>query len=150
MRRQSIAPTMMRAPLIEGLGNWSAVPGATAVFVGAECRLFTNVPAITPDNVPADFTDCTFAGYALFTPIVWGGPSNADSLGEVIYGQATFTGGAIVAPGETAQGYYLTDAGGVNVYAAELFDDPVAFAIAGDFLELDLYFQLPFIWPTNQ
>lgn len=149
MRRISSTPTVMRAQLTELLDDLVGTVGLSEVFVGAEVHLYTNTPAIDPDNVVGDFTEATFTGYAAVTTVTWGAPGNVSNVGLVVYSQVTFTAGAVTPPGEDVQGYYLTDSGASNVYAAEQFDDPVSFNESGDFLELDLYFQIPFIWTVT-
>lgn len=149
MRRISATPTVMRAQLTELLDDLVGTVGLSEVFVGAEVHLYTNTPVIEPGNIVGDFTEATFTGYAAVTTVTWSAPGNVSNVGLAVHSQVLFTAGAITPPGETVQGYYLTDSGASNVYAAEQFDDPVPFDEIADFLELDLYFQIPWIWTVT-
>jgi len=98
----------------------------------------------------ADFTEATFGGYASVTPLTFGNPGNVADEGLVTITQAVFTATDPVGAGENIEGYYLENAGGTAILLAERFVTPVSIAVPGDFLELDIYLQLPFTWPVTQ
>jgi len=118
----------------------SARPAA-ALLVTPFIHLWTAGPAtILPSAVPADFTECTFAGYAaqaLALPLV--GPINVDGETLGVTGPGNFIAGAVVPPGEMVAGYWIDEAAaaGVNLYFAERFVSPIPIAVAGDFVSLD-------------
>lgn len=150
MHRRTISPTVMAAQLAELLEDLAGTVGIAEVFVGAEVHLYTNAPTITKDSVVGDFTEATFTGYAAVTTVTWSAaPGNVGNVGKVMYAQVVFTAGAITPPGETCNGFYMTDSGATALYSAEEFADPVPFDEPADFLELDLYFELPYIWPVS-
>lgn len=142
MYRQSGKPVIMRhlvASLLASMGSRpsAAIPGVMSV------DLFTAGPSvITPDNVVADFTLATFGGYAQqgldpTTPPPVEVPANN---GLALIGNGVFYADiTIVPPGQIVIGYILTDqATGLILEVAELFDDPVSFAVNGDFLNLTI------------
>jgi len=120
---------------------------AAALIVTPFLHLFTVGPApITPDSVIADFTECTFVGYApvaVTFPLL--GPIKLADFVIAVERSLMFVGGAIVPPGENALGYWVDDAavGGTNLYISEAFVGPAGFALPGDFLQLDLLFPFP-------
>ena len=140
---QSVNPILARDLVAELLAALSARPAA-ALLVTPFVHLFTAGPApITPDSVPGDFTEATFAGYAavaLTLPLL--GPINADSNDLGVHNEADFLGGAVVAPGETILGYWIDEAAtaGTILYAAETFDTPIPITSAGDYVSLDVVF----------
>lgn len=145
MNRRALNPVWGIAALKAFLDLGNDAVGAPGPLDGGVLRLFVNAFDPASDMVPADFTEATFAGYASVTPLAWSVAVNAGDAGVVIIVQSLFIGGAIVAPGETVEGYYLENAGGTAVILAERFADPVPFANLGDFLELDNMIELPFI-----
>jgi len=93
---------------------------------------------------PADFTENAFAGYAASVIVTPSGPVNVPGgNGRALAWPAMFVAGAVVSPGETALGYYVTNAGGTAVLMWESFPVPFNFVSNGDFLALDVLFGLP-------
>lgn len=125
------------------LAALSARPAA-ALLITPFVHLYTAGPApVTPDSLPADFTEATFVGYAataLALPLL--GPINIgpNTIGD--HNPADFLGGAVVPPGETILGYWIDEAAvaGTVLYMAETFVSPVPIAFPGDFISLDLVF----------
>lgn len=118
-----------------------AIPVAVAMptpFV----HLFTVGPApITPDSVPADFTEAAFAGYAAIAlPTPFLGPINVEPDLQGVHEEVDFIAGAVVPPGEMIAGYYVTSqaAAGGNFYLGETFVAPIPIAAVGDFISLDV------------
>lgn len=134
------------AALLEALGG---TIGLAEVLDGASLKLFTNSPTLGPDMAVGDFTVATFGGYAAVTPLTWLGPANANGNGMLLTVQGFFLSTDPIAPAEIVNGYYLTNAGNTEVFLAETFDDPVNFAVPGDFLDLDVVLETPFIWPVT-
>src|SRR6185503_17176352 len=92
---------------------------------------------ITPsENLElADLTVATFNGYALSSAVVWGTPFiNEDNLPQVLGDITQFTAGSGSPSNmpEVVQGWYLVDAAGTGLLAAELFDEPVEIAAEGE------------------
>jgi len=140
------ANIVLGRPLSNGLiGALSARPAA-ALLVTPFVHLFTAGPTpITPDSVPADFTEATFVGYAaaaLTLPLVGPLVIGADQLGGS--NQANFIGGAVVPPGETILGYWIDEAAaaGTIMYLGETFQSPIPIAQLGDFISLDAVFAI--------
>jgi len=133
-------------PLVAALIGRLSVGAAPALLVTPFVHLWTVGPSpITPLNLPADFTQATFTGYApIALPLPLLGPVNLafDSLGA--HEEVDFLAGAVVPPGENILGYWIDEAavGGVVMYMGETFDDPVPIAAAGDFISLDGIFAL--------
>jgi hypothetical protein len=126
------------AALLDAL---SARPAA-ALLVTPFVHLYTAGPApVGPLNVPGDFTEATFVGYAATAlPLPLLGPINGANnvLGK--HEEVNFLAGAVVAPGETILGYWVDEAaaGGASLYFAEAFDTPIPIVNAGDFISLDV------------
>lgn len=142
---QTVNPTYGR-PLSAALGGaLSVVPGA-ALLTTPHVHLFTAGPApITPANLPADFTEATFVGYAptvLALPLLGPLQFDTDDLGW--YNDADFLAGAVVPPGQSILGYWVDEAaaGGLKLYMGEIFAAPVPIANIGDFINLDLLFAI--------
>lgn len=137
---QSANITLGRALAGNLLGALSARPAA-ALLVTPFVHLYTAGPApITPDSVPADFTEATFVGYAAIAlPLPLLGPINLAFSDLGVHEEVDFLAGAVVAPGENILGYWVDEAAaaGVVMYMAETFTTPVPIAIAGDFVSLD-------------
>lgn len=108
------------------LDDWAAFVLAN----GLQLRLFQNNFTPAHNSVVGAFTESTFTGYASATAVP-SPPSSVDGAGlaTLPYGNAsyTFTG---LSGGQTAYGWYLTDAGNTTVYAAEKFASPVVFSVA--------------------
>jgi len=126
------------AALLDAL---SARPAA-ALLVTPFVHLFTAGPSpITPDSLPADFTEAAFAGYAAAAwnlPLL--GPINVSSVNLGVHNEENFLGGAVVPPGENILGYWVDDAaaGSTVLYMAETFVSPIPIAFPGDFISLDI------------
>jgi hypothetical protein len=125
------------------LGGLSVVPGA-AFLVTPKVHLYTAGPSpITPGAAVADFTEAAFVGYAqktLVLPLL--GPinlPNGDGIG--VHNEVDFLAGAVVAPGEMIQGYWIDD-GATAFYYGERFDTPIPIALPGDFISLDVIFPM--------
>lgn len=118
----------------------SARPAA-ALLVTPFVHLYTAGPSpITPDSVPADFTEAVFVGYApIALPLPLLGPINLAFSDLGVHEEVDFLAGAVVPPGENILGYWIDEAAvaGTNLYMAETFLDPIPIAIAGDFVSLD-------------
>lgn len=144
---QTRNPVYGRELVAELLDALSARPAA-ALLVTPQVKLFTLGPAqITPDSVPADFTEATFAGYApvaLTLPLL--GPINIDPADYSVHNEADFLAGAVVPPGETILGYWIDDdaAAPTRMYQGEIFETPIAIAQAGDYISLDVNFAMRF------
>jgi hypothetical protein len=133
-------------PMVDNIvGGFSAIPGA-AFLVTPFVHLFTAGPTpITPESLPADFTEATFAGYAaqaLNLPLV--GPVQYDADDRAGINAENFVAGAVVSPGETILGYYIDEAaaGGVVLYMAEYFAVPIPIVALGDFIHIDVAFAI--------
>jgi len=140
---QTRNPVMGR-PLVEALlDSLSVVPGA-AHLVTPKVKLFTAGPSpITPDSLPADFTEATFVGYApaaLTLPLIGSINIDANDLGQ--HNEVDFLAGAVVAPGETILGYWVDDsvAAPTKMYMGEIFETPIPIAALGDYISLDVVF----------
>lgn len=130
--------------------NVDQLAPAAGALNGCVLRLFTNAFAPNPDMLPADFTEATFGGYAsVAAPLGWIGPGNVGTAGELLHVEGNFLATDPIAPAETVNGYWIENAGGTVVMAAEAFATPVPFAVGGDFLSLDVVLELPFVWPVT-
>lgn len=127
------------------LGALSARPAA-ALLVTPFVHLFTAGPVnITPDNLPADFTEATFTDYAAIAlPLPLLGPINVGDQQLGVHEEVDFLAGAVVPPGENILGYWIDEAAaaGAVMYMAELFEQPIPIAVMGDFISLDSVFAL--------
>jgi len=148
MWRRSQETTWHRDTIGDILDAIATAAPLNEILNGAELRLYTNAFDPNPDMVPGDFTDATFAGYALVTPLVWSAPVNIDPVGRLVHVEGNFVAGAIAAP-ELVEGYVITTAAKAAVLLAERFVDPVNFVVNGDFLSLDVVLQLPYNWPVT-
>jgi hypothetical protein len=140
--RQTTAPVINRDLIDSMLAALTGRPPA-ALIDACLVGLFTAGPGVLdPTNVVADFTPATFVGYStvdLYTVIQTNPPINTpDGRARALIGNAMFVGGAIVPPGEVILGYFVTWSTNTKMVMAEIFTDPVAFALNGDFLSLDL------------
>jgi hypothetical protein len=120
---------------------FSAVPGA-ALLITPFVHLWSAGPGnITPDTLPADFTEATYSGYApiaLPLPLIGGVNADGTTLGWLK--SILFVAGAVVAPGETIAGYWIDEAavGGTDLYMAERFVTPIPIVTVGDFIDVDV------------
>jgi len=142
---QSRNPVYSRAILDALLGALDTVPAA-ALLVTPFVHLFTAGPSpITPDSVPADFTEATFTGYAadaLALPLL--GPITADSLHQGVHQEVDFLAGAVTPPGQVILGYWIDEAAtaGTDFYMGEIFEVPIPIAALGNYISLDVVFPL--------
>ncbi len=113
-----------------------------APFALTDVQLYTNVFTPSPQMVIGDFTEATFGGYAAVAALVWLGPVNINPTKYAMQVTVNFLATDPIGTPETVLGYYMVDAGGVVVRAAEEFVDSVSFAEGGDFLSLDLILPL--------
>jgi len=119
---------------------------AAALLTTPEVHLFTAGPTpILPTQVPGDFTEATFVGYASVVIAALPGPINLPStLGRGRHQNIDFLGGAVVAPGEQILGYWVDD-GAAAFYWGEIFPAPIPIVNPGDFISLDFVAALQFI-----
>lgn len=140
---QSKNPVLGRPLVDDMLSALDTVPIA-ALIVTPKVHLFTAGPAvITPGSLPADFTEATFVGYAvaaLTLPLL--GPINADAQDRGVHNDVDFIGGAVVPPGQVILGYWVDElvAAGTKLYMGEIFETPIAIALPGDYISLDVLF----------
>lgn len=142
MFRRSQQP-VIKTTLADGLLGALEVAPLTPLLVTPQCHLFVNDFSPNSLSVVADFTEATFAGYAASALGASNGPVQLDANNRAVYWEADFLAGAIVPPGESAYGYYVTNLAGTVLYWAERFspaDGPAVFAASGDFLSIDLVF----------
>lgn len=140
--RRSLNPVVRRTLANALLGALSAVPAA-ALLDTPTVHLYTNDLDPTPDTVVGDFEEAAFAGYAADALPALIGPVRLSDNAQGVHGEVDFLAGAVVAPGEVIQGYYVTDDTGATLYMSEKFAEPVPIAEAGDFLSLDVIFPEP-------
>ena len=96
-------------------------------------RLFVAGPTIGPETSLSDLTEATFPGYAAvdlsILPIVGIAPDGsgiAKNSASLLFSAAT-----ILTP-QMVGGWYATDNPAVNLFAAGMFDAPIAFVNTGD------------------
>ncbi len=142
---QTNNPIIGRTLATAWLAALNAAPGG-ALLLTPFVHLFTAGPAtISPDTLPTDFTEATFVGYssqALNLPLL--GTINIDAETIARHNEENFVGGAVVAPGEMIAGYWVDNdaAAGTQMYMGERFSNPVAIAVLGDFIALDVIFAM--------
>jgi len=137
MIQQSISPILSRpwAETVQGamLGELSAT---------MHVHLFTAAPGtITPGTVPGDFTPAAFAGYSAqsFLSADLNGPAlSANENAVLLFGVVSFLAGAVVFPGETVLGYYITDSTDAILYQSEYFPEPWIVTLPGQLLSLEI------------
>jgi hypothetical protein len=111
-----------------------------ALLATPKVELFTAGPQFTGRDLWTNYTRCTFAGYAAVAAVVTA-PGNLKNSDQAVIVNAHFEAAGVLATSETAVGYMLSDAT-ANVYLGEFFDTPIPFAVAGDFLDLDVVLPL--------
>lgn len=124
---------------------------AAVLLLTPKVHLFSAVTsAPNPFSLLTDFTENTFDGYAAQSLSMPAAPTRlTTNTGMQKQGDVDFiAGGAIIAPGESAIGYWIDD-GAANMYMAELFVTPVSFVNPGDTLSLDSIFCALFRCPTG-
>lgn len=135
-------PYVTRALADALLAALSARPAA-ALLVVPTVRLFVNDISPNPATVVGDFVEATFAGYNDIAEPALAGPISVSPDARGLIATVNFIGGAIVSPGETAFGYYVTDDTGATLFMYERFADAVPFSTNGDFLNLDVVYVEP-------
>jgi hypothetical protein len=126
------------------LAALSARPGA-ALLVTPTVHLFTAGPApISPLNLPADFTEATFVGYAaqVITLPLTGVVNLPQGDGLGVLATVNFLAGAVVSPGENILGYWVDDGATAVLYYAEIFSAPIPIVNVGDFIQIDVMWGL--------
>jgi len=126
------------------LGALSAAPGA-ALLTTPKAHLYINDKTPTPADVPGDYTEATFTGYAADALGTLLGPVNLLTNVVGMHCEVDFLAGVVTPPGELCIGVYLTDTTGAIYYGGWRFPDPVNFAQAGDALSLDIVLPLPLV-----
>lgn len=86
-------------------------------------HLFSSNTTPTTSSVLADFTECTFAGYAAISMTGWAAPSVAAHVAKMLAAVKTFTRSTTGAA-QNVYGYYVTDNGSTILLWAER--DPLA------------------------
>jgi hypothetical protein len=145
---QSLTPVMMKTTLDALLAALSARPAA-ALWATPNVHLFSNMITPTAESLLADFTECTFAGYAAVALPTLAGPVHLANDAQALLAEVNFIGGSVVAPGQNVMGYYITDTTNALLYVAELFGAPIPIANPGDYLTLALIFAEAAVRPTT-
>jgi hypothetical protein len=106
----------------------SALASMTAgggVLNGAKVHLYQNNYIPSKSSALADFTECTYAGYAAQSAGTWGAPYvGVDGLPHVTCPSLQFQSTDGVTP-NVAYGVYVTNAGSTVLLFSGLFDQPV-------------------------
>lgn len=125
------------------LDGLDAVPIA-ALMVGPTVRLYTDAHLADPRNdLVGSFTQATFQGYTA-QAITLDDPVNNGNGGRARHAEANFLLGSPAGSGEIINGCYITNVAGTVLYAQAEFAEPVALAIAGDEVSLDIVFPVAF------
>jgi len=126
----------------------TVIPGIAGLLTAnIDVHLFTAGPGtITQFTEVADFTEATFAAYAkkvlaVATDLEPAISPNANAA--VMIGNCVWIAGAVVLPGETILGYYVTDSTDAILYFSEYFAEPVEVTALGQVI--DLLISLPFL-----
>jgi len=150
MERRSVQPTFERGMLAALLAAIdAAAPGGAGILDAATIGLYTNAFDPHPDMVIGDFTAATFGGYAADASLALAGPFNMGEDGLAMTQSYYFAATDPIGTPETVMGYYIGTAAFADIICAERFADPVPFAVALDFLSLELILQLPFNWTVS-
>lgn len=109
--------------------------------------LIVDGPAPGPDSEVADFTKASFTGYTAHTATL------SVPVGNLLDDRALIDNAEFIAtddvdPTQEAKGWILTD-GADAYYGGELFEEPVPFSVAGDYLSLDVVLPLPTKHPVR-
>lgn len=143
MHRQTVNLVLTRAVLDDILDVMAGTLPAAAIFTGCKVKLFTGATAPSLDSVVADFTETTAVGYVAATIAAWSGPANAVNGKRGWLASPIFVFGDNRPDGVNLAGYYLTNAAGTTLLAAERFTQEVQVVDPGDDLVLDLMLLLP-------
>jgi hypothetical protein len=141
MFRQTTRVSTKRSLAAALLAALSARP-AGALLTTPTLHLWTDGPTPGPDFDIADYTLATFHGYA-GVALTLSAAGNLPNQALSVNASARFemTAGSPANPG-TVNGWIVTD-GATADYFCGTFDDPVPFAIAGDFVDVDLIIPIP-------
>lgn len=134
--------TMSKA-LIDGLLAALSARPAAALLTTPTVHLFTAGPSvITPTQVPADFTEATFTGYASQTLGTLLGPIQLPNTeGDGVHADVNFLAGAVAPPGQMILGYWIDD-GATTFFGGEVFPNPIPIGVPGAFIDLDVVFPI--------
>jgi len=117
-------------------------PAAPLVDPVPKVGLFGNDFQPTPDSVIGDFETVTWTGYHNAASGV-NSAANYDEAHQWTFsmpGYSLFGDPPLV--GDVAYGWFLTNTAGTEWFAAEKFDQPIAFAVEGDALALTVALML--------
>jgi hypothetical protein len=116
---------------------------AAALISSWTLHLATVVPSpLTPQNVPGDFTEATFTGYAASAVTFASGQVNLPSgQGVGLLQNAVFACSASGTP-NNINGYFIKDGAG-NFILGEAFAAPIPIVNPGDFVDLTVIFPEP-------
>lgn len=138
----SAVVTYVRALTSALLAAFSARPAAE-LLATPNVHLYSNTFTPSPDSVLADFTECTFTGYAAVPLGTLSAPVNTGASTMGVVASVLFTAGSPFTTPDNAVGYFITDTTNAILYCAERFSAPIPFAAAGDFLDLTVVLPLP-------
>jgi hypothetical protein len=136
---------MMQALIEAILAGLSTVPGAKFLTTPT-LHLYTAVAVPLNQNmVVGNFTEADFAGYAAVTLPTLVGPVNLPAGdGKGMFADGVFTASSgITTPGQVIVGYWVDNAA-TDVYLAEQFPAPVLIVNPGDFVDVSVFFGLPY------
>jgi hypothetical protein len=98
-----------------------AFSGHAAFPTGIRLRLFSNNHTPAANDVLANYTEATFAGYAAVALADPGASTLSGNVATVTFAAATFT---CTSGSQNIYGWYLTDSGNTKLYYAQA--DPAA------------------------
>jgi len=101
--------------LIRKMGDVRAAANATKY----KMHLYSNNFSPTTASVLANFTECTFAGYAAADCSNWTAPTVTSHVATIQADANTFTR-STTGSSQNVYGYYITDQAGTTLYYAEL------------------------------
>lgn len=117
----------------------------TNTTVGANLHAFSNVFTPSPLAALADFTECTFPGYAKKTALTgWAKAYDSVSGSYRCYQptQQVFTAGTLTAT-QTVAGVYVTDSTDATLYGWMVFDQPYVMRQLNDAIIVDVEIRIP-------
>jgi hypothetical protein len=129
-----------QAPVLQDMLKALTTVPAGVLLATPKLELFKAGPQFTGNDTWTAYTKCGFSGYAAAAATI-GPPGNLKNLDQACVVSAHFEATGVLTASETAIGYMLSDAT-ANIYLGEFFPQPMAFAIAGDFLSLDVVLPL--------
>lgn len=115
----------METPYSADLATLAALIAAGGPLETVKVHIATVAPSpMNKEIAVADFTEATFTG-ATAKAVTWGAPYlGPDGIPQVDTQLLVFTVTA-TSPGENVVGWYMTDAAGTVLIAADLFDSPL-------------------------